>query len=575
MAIPQYFIQDLLNRIDIVDFIQSRVAIKKRGANYQGLCPFHQEKSPSFTVSQPKQFYHCFGCGKHGNVIGFLMDYDRLDFIEAIEELARQLGLEIPREHQAGMQEKKEDYQSLYHLIEKSCFFFEECLKNHPLRARAVHYLKTRGLTGSTAKHFSLGFVPPGWDHLLNYLQPTPTEIPALKQSGLISENDVGKIYDKFRDRIMFPIRDRRGRVVAFGGRIIDQGEPKYLNSPETPLFHKGKLLYGLYEAKQRRDKFQQIVVVEGYMDVVMLFQHGIDYAVATLGTATTSDHIRLLKQECSEIIFAFDGDQAGREAAWRALKTALPFMTGELDLRFLFLPEGEDPDSLVQREGKEAFEKRLRIHTVSLADFVMAKLDENLNLNTLAGKSRWITLFKPLAALLPMGPYQTFLVDTIAKRFNFSFEQVTHLISSETASFEILPSARQDSITLIEKGLSLLLQNPRLALLDLVYPVNNEDAQELIQLIQIIQSQNLQTTGQVIEFFRDDSQQEKFARLAFHSYPTEIKDTVGEWQDLIAKLNVSWEAELEILQNSAMKRPLTSTENHRLLELYNQRKSS
>lgn len=560
--IPQYFIQDLLNRVDIVDLIQNKVAIKKRGANYLGICPFHQEKSPSFTVSQAKQFYHCFGCGKHGNAIGFLMDFDRLDFVEAVEELARQQGLEIPRE-QGRIHEKKEDYQILYTLMEKASEFYENMLRTATGRDKAVNYLKKRGLSGVTAKRFSLGFAPEGWDHLLKFISPTKEETQNLKQIGLLSENDKGRVFDKFRDRVMFPIRDKRGRVVAFGGRVIDQGEPKYLNSPETPLFHKGKMLYGLYEAKKKFSKFQQLLVVEGYMDVVMLAQHGIDYAVAALGTATTADHIRLLKQECQEIIFCFDGDNAGRDAAWRALKVALPFMTGELDLRFLFLPDTEDPDSLIQKIGKPEFEKKLRVEARSLAEVLLKKLDEGLNLKTLAGKSRWIVAFKPFYDLLPVGPYKTFLLDLIGKRFNFTFELILELLEKNPQEFDNAPAIEMH-LNLEQKGLTLLLQHPKLALIT----ENLEHIEALNKLALIIREHNLQNTGQIIEFFRENPEGVEYAKWAMHSYPSVINNLETEWQDIIKKLNHTTESELDSLQNLSKTRTLTDKEKERLLQL-------
>ncbi len=570
--IPSYFIQDLLNRTDIVDLIQVRVPIKKRGGNYLGICPFHQEKSPSFTVSQPKQFYHCFGCGKHGNAIGFLMDFDRLDFVDAVEELARQQGLEVPRE-QSLSAEKKEDFQILFDVMTRAAGFYEAQLKIHPHRKSAIDYLKKRGLSGVTAKRFGLGFAAGGWENLLQFLSPNPSEIKALKHAGLLSHNDSGKVFDKFRNRIMFPIRDKRGRVVAFGGRTLDQEEgPKYLNSPETPLFHKGKMLYGLYEAKRAQAKFQQILVVEGYMDVVMLAQHGISYAVGALGTATTADHIRLLKQESHEILFCFDGDDAGREAAWRALKVTLPFMTGELDIRFLFLPEGEDPDTLVQQEGKAAFEKRLRVEALPLADFIIKKLDEGINLHSLAGKSRWILDFKTLADSIPLGPYKTFLLDTIAKRFNFTFDQVTDLLDKGLAKSEPL-AAPKAHLSLLEKGLALLLQHPFLA--GQAFPLHDkeEENQILNHAINTVVRENLQSTGQVIEFFRNDPDETRFSALAIHPYPRDIQDLEAEWQDILKKLNDTSEKELDALQNLTKIRSLTPEENLRLLELLRQRR--
>lgn len=566
MSIPQYFIQDLLNRVDIVDIIQAKIAIKKRGANYLGICPFHQEKSPSFTVSQSKQFYHCFGCGKHGNAIGFIMDFDRLDFVEAVEELARSQGLEVPHEHTKD-RDKKEDFQTLYQYMEKAAKFYEDNLRKAESRDKAVNYLKQRGLSGITAKQFGLGFAPAGWDHLLKFLNPTPAETPVLKQLGLLSTNEQNRIFDKFRDRIMFPIRDKRGRVLAFGGRIIDQGEPKYLNSPETPLFHKGKLLYGLFEAKQKLSKLQQVLVVEGYMDVVMLSQHGIHYAVGTLGTATTPDHLRLLKQECHEIIFCFDGDNAGREAAARALKIALPFMTGELDIRFLFLPEGEDPDSLVQKEGKAGFEKRLRLDALSFADFLLNKLTEGINLKTPSGKSRWMIAFKPFYDTLPIGPYKTFLLDLIGQRFNFTFEQIVELLDKNTDTLSNQTNI-EIQLDLEQKGISLLLQHPKLAFLE-----NQPEANEVLtKLILIIREHQLHHTGQIMEYFRDNPESEYFAKLAMHPYPGVIADVETEWREILHKLTHNPESELESLQALAKIRSLTEAEKERLRKLVRMR---
>src|SRR5579872_117414 len=377
--IPREFIQLLLSRIELVDLIDGRVPLRKKSANnYFACCPFHTEKSASFSVSQNKQFYYCFGCGAHGNAIDFLMQYDRLEFPEAIEALARQAGLEVPRE--AGTVSRPVVSDHFYTLLEDAAKFYQQQLKQSPT---AIDYLKKRGLSGEMAKEFGLGFAPAGWDHLLQTLAKTDALKQALLDTGMLIKKDDGGYYDRFRERIMFPIRDRRGRIIAFGGRILEKGEPKYLNSPETPLFQKGHELYGLYHAQQRNRQLDRVLIVEGYMDVIGLFQHGITYAVATLGTATTTTHLQRLFRHTSEVIFCFDGDEAGRTAAWRALLVTLPIMHDEISIRFLFLPEGEDPDSLVRKEGKQDFENRIQ-NAATLSHFFFQSIAAQSNLTSL-----------------------------------------------------------------------------------------------------------------------------------------------------------------------------------------------
>ncbi|MDH3355677.1 MAG: DNA primase, partial [Chromatiales bacterium] len=344
--IPQNFIDDLINRSDIVDVVDSRVPLKKAGREYQACCPFHNEKTPSFTVSPNKQFYHCFGCGAHGTVISFLMEYENLAFVEAIKELASDVGMEIPKSEGFSNPAPRIDKavtQSLYDVMGQANKFFQQQLRQHPQAGEAVDYLKQRGLSGEIARDFGIGYAPPGWDNLIKDLTPTPTK--QLFDAGLVIEKEgQGSFYDRFRERIMFPIHDQRGRVIAFGGRILGDGKPKYLNSPETDIFHKGKELYGLFEARQSLKQIDRLIVVEGYMDVVALAQFGVRNAVATLGTAVTEPHLNQLFRTCSEVIFCFDGDSAGRKAAWRGLENGLPLMQKGRQIRFLFLPDGEDP---------------------------------------------------------------------------------------------------------------------------------------------------------------------------------------------------------------------------------------
>ncbi len=356
-AIPQHFIDELLSRADIVEIIGRRVPLKKAGREFQACCPFHNEKTPSFTVSPTKQFYHCFGCGAHGSALSFMMEYDRLSFPEAVEELATSMGLEVPRE--AGFAQGP-DHRPLFDILERAAAYFAQQLRQHAQAAQAVEYLRGRGVSGEVAADFRLGYAPPGWDNLLQALGGgDDSRIRLLREAGLITEQD-GKRYDRLRDRIIFPIRDTRGRVVGFGGRLLGDGKPKYLNSPETPVFHKGRELYGLFEARQADANPARLLVVEGYMDVVALAQFGISNAVATLGTATTSDHLEKLYRATPELVFCFDGDRAGRDAAWKALQTALPLMREGRQARFLFLPDGDDPDSMVRRIGQEAMQAEI-----------------------------------------------------------------------------------------------------------------------------------------------------------------------------------------------------------------------
>lgn len=388
--IPSSFIDDLIARSDIVDIVDSRVKLKKAGRNYQACCPFHNEKTPSFSVSQEKQFYYCFGCGAKGNVISFIMEYERLDFVEAVEDLAKQYGLEVPRE-QGGAplksQEEKNDREQDYALMDQIARFFESQLKQHKNANQIIDYLKSRGLSGEVVKRWGIGYAPPEWDSVLTKFGVNPQAIERLIALKVVNENDNKRRYDFFRHRVMFPIHDKRGRVVAFGGRIIDDDGPKYLNSPETRIFHKGYELYGLYQSRQANRKLDRLLVVEGYMDVVALSQFDINYSVAALGTATTPDHIQTLFKSTSEVVCCYDGDRAGRDAAWRALENALAFLQDGKAMKFLFLPDGEDPDSMVRKIGKEAFE-RLITDAKPLSAFFFDALISKHSIASIEGKA-------------------------------------------------------------------------------------------------------------------------------------------------------------------------------------------
>ncbi|MGC1519975.1 MAG: DNA primase, partial [Steroidobacteraceae bacterium] len=414
--IPQTFIDDIVARSDIVEIIGARVSLKKSGREFKACCPFHTEKSPSFWVSPDKQFYHCFGCGAHGTVIGFLMQYEKMEFIDAVADLAQRAGLEVPREAQGARDTGGVD---LHQIMGQIARFFEQNLADS---APALKYVNSRGIDAKTTAKFALGFAPDSWDALLNRFGSGEDDRRQILQLGMIIERDTrggeraAGFYDRFRDRLMFPIRDSRGRVIGFGGRIIDQGEPKYLNSPETPLFHKGRELYGLYEARQARGDFKRLMIVEGYMDVVRLHQAGITYAVATLGTATTQEHLGKIFRLTREVVFCFDGDRAGRQAAWRALENSLPLAQDGRELKFMFLPEGHDPDTLVAEEGPEAFEGRLN-SALPLSEYLIQQLMADVDLNHVDGRAKLKALAAPLFARMPEGIYREMLAEGLAKR--------------------------------------------------------------------------------------------------------------------------------------------------------------
>jgi len=422
-----------------VEVIGSRVQLKKAGREYKACCPFHNEKTASFWVSPEKQFYHCFGCGAHGTVLRFLMEHDRMAFPEAVEELASRLGLEVPHEG-GGSPAVARDSEKLYELMSRVAGFYAETLAREP---RAREYLTRRGLTSDTLTQFGIGYAPDSWNAVLKRFGTGEVERKALADLGLIIERDTGRPqtgaaregdrhYDRFRDRIMFPIRDVRGRVIAFGGRVIDRGEPKYLNSPETTLFHKGRELYGLYETRHSRTNLERLLVVEGYMDAVRLHQSGIPYAVATLGTATTPEHLRRIFRLVREVVFAFDGDRAGRAAAWRALQNALPEAREGREIRFLFLPDGHDPDTLVGAEGREAFERRLE-STLPLSEYLVRELSEDTDLTHADGRARFAESARPLVAKIPEGVYRELLTARVAEVVRLAPERLQTLWAAGT----------------------------------------------------------------------------------------------------------------------------------------------
>lgn len=442
--IPQSFIDDLLSRADIVDVVGASVTLRKTGKNYSGLCPFHQEKTPSFSVEPDKQFYYCFGCGKGGNAIGFVMDYENIEYPQAIEALASSMGMEVPREESAQLQQQREKNLELYDILQKASSYYQQQLRQHPEKNSVIKYLKDRGLSGEIARDFKLGFAPPGWQNLLEQLGSSADTKKNLLDAGFLIENPENKrnpVYDRFRNRIMFPIRDQRGRVIAFGGRVIGDDKPKYLNSPETPVFHKGEELYGLYEAKQKVRKLERILIVEGYMDVIALAQHDINYCVATLGTATSTAHLKRLFKLVPEIVFCFDGDQAGRDAAWRALQQALPLMEDGRSARFLFLPDGEDPDSQVRKIGSKAFVNSIGEAT-QLAEFFFENLCSQVDMESLEGRAKLGTIAMPLIKLFPDALLRQLILDQLAKTTGIDLTTLSKMSGTNTTALEQHPYA-------------------------------------------------------------------------------------------------------------------------------------
>lgn len=467
--IPSEFIDELLAKVDIVDIIDEHVPLKKGGANYMACCPFHKEKSPSFSVSPHKQFYHCFGCGAHGSAIGFIMEYQGLSFTEAVQYLADRVGMTVPRTH--GRQEnpeqraeRKKKQQTLEETTEAAAAFYRGRLKQD---TRAQEYLRTRGLSPEIIEHYGLGYAPDGWQPLAQVFQPYPNT--PLMESGMLVEKD-GRHYDRFRDRIMFPIRNLRGQVIGFGGRVLDKGEPKYLNSPETPLFDKGRNLYGLHEGRAAVKEAGRILVVEGYMDVVALAQFGIGYGAAALGTATTADHIKLLMRQTDSIYFCFDGDRAGKKAAWRALENALPQLKDDKSLHFLFLPEEHDPDSYIRAYGKNRFEDALLNQSKPLSEYFWEHLSDGLNLNTQEGKAELVKTSSPLLAQITAPALGFLLRQRLAELVGIDSADLARLMGEESPKRQArqknykLPKEtfRQPQMsTLAERQIRSLLINP------------------------------------------------------------------------------------------------------------------
>jgi DNA primase len=584
--IPQDFIDDLVQRADIVEVVGSRVPLTKAGREYKARCPFHSEKTPSFWVSPQKGFYHCFGCGAHGTALSFLMEYERLEFPVAVEELARSIGLEVPRTDSG----ERVSVEPLYNVLDKAVTLYRQALRENPT---AVEYLKKRGLDGETAREFGIGYAPLAWDTLLTACGASEEDRQQLLGAGLVIPRDTGGFYDRFRDRIMFPIRDSRGRTIAFGGRIIATGEPKYLNSPETPVFHKGRELYGLYEARRAERKLERLLVVEGYMDVVMLAAHGIRNAVATLGTATTSEHLRRIFSVVPEVVFCFDGDRAGREAAWRALQVSLPSLHDGRQIRFLLLPDGEDPDSLVRREGAAAFGARLT-ESIPLSEFLLDSLSADVDLRSLDGKARLAALAKPLLSQLPDGVYRELLTTELARRLGLPRERLDGLLgnpatgSSGAGPAAPAPTARPDRParptrqatghnttrgSLSRQAIALLLHYPVVAH-EVALPDNLEGSgQRGVELLRELHALALSrpdvTPPLLLERFRDRPELPHLAQLLAEEPLVGPEGAAAEFRGCLGRLlSAATQQELATLLQKAGQEALSGPERERLATL-------
>jgi len=585
--IPQVFIDELIGRADIVEIINARVPLKRAGREYRANCPFHNEKTPSFWVSPTKQFYHCFGCGAHGTVVSFLMNYDRLSFVEAVEDLAQRLGIDVPREggdrpHAPAVSD------DLYTLMEKVAAFYQEQLDASD---RAREYAKKRGLTRDIAAKFCIGYAPDSWNEVLKRFGASEASRARLLELGLIRERDKDKgegHYDYFRDRLMFPIRDQRGRVIAFGGRVLDAGEPKYLNSPETALFHKGRELYGLFEVRQDRAPLTRLMVVEGYMDVVRLHQAGIAYAVATLGTSTTPEHLKRAFRLVREIIFCFDGDKAGRAAAWRALGNALPETEAGRELKFLFLPEGEDPDSLVGSEGKVAFEARYA-SALPLSEYLVAHLTAAIDLSHADGKARFVAEARPLLERVPAGAYRELLLDRLAQAIGVGAQRFMTIVGPMTDKSGTAdgggnaPPVRRPITArsagrggLVRQAVQNLLHFPAIAGRVGATDRNGLDAvvepgiEVLRELLDTLQTQPALHAAQLLERWRDQPLGERLSRLAAETPMLEDQQAAGD--ELVTAVRElargAGEAELNGLIAREQQGSLSAAEQARLLEL-------
>ena len=580
--IPRQFIDDLLARADIVELIDSRVPLKKAGKNYQACCPFHTEKTPSFSVSPDKQFYHCFGCGEHGNAISFVMEFDRLEFPDAIEELAAHYSMEVPREQtnfspaeqkkQAQVYQQKQDD---YDLMEQACKFYQHQLKVATDKDVAIEYLKGRGLTGEIVKQFGIGYISDSWDGLTSVFGKQKHQSQQLVDLGMAIQGDKNRPYDRFRGRIMFPIRDKRGRVIGFGGRVLNDGTPKYLNSPETRIYHKGQELYGLFEAKQANKKLERLVVVEGYMDVVALAQHGINYAVASLGTSTTPEQLQVLFRTVKEVVCCYDGDRAGREAAWRAMENALPLIRDGYTLKFVFLPDGEDPDSVVRQQGTQVFEQIIE-QAQPLSQFLFDQLHSQFNVNAMEGRAALIDAFQPYLTKMPDSILKDGLLNELANNFGTGSQQLLAKLNKNTAhTGHKQEKQKPTKTTPVRLAIALLLEHPHIVqtLPDamILKQIELPGIELLNQLIAICQQNQEVKTAQLLEYFRETEYYKHLSKLMCWQHHIEAEAAEGVFLDSIEKLlNTFVEQRTEILLQKARSGEMNQAEKQELQALLN-----
>ena len=574
--IPREFIDELLARLDVVEVIDRRVPLKKAGKDFKACCPFHNEKTPSFTVSRPKQFYHCFGCGVSGTAITFLMEFEHLSFPEAVEELAGEAGLEVPDTGPARSGDNPT--LPLLEILGEASRYYKDQLRSHSDASTTIAYLKQRGLTGEIAAQFDLGYAPTGWDNLSSTAD-NEEKLDLMVKAGLISKRESGGHYDRFRARVIFPIHDNKGRVIAFGGRLLDEGEPKYLNSPETPVFHKGSELYNLHRARSAIAQQQMSIVVEGYMDVLALAQHGIDHCVATLGTATTATHLQRLFRLAPSIVFCFDGDRAGRDAAGRALAIALPLLESGRQVSFLFLPDGEDPDSVIRDQGADTFRTLIESAT-PLPDLLFDTLLNQTDLTRMDGKARLATLARPLVSRVPEGPLRELMQQRLSDLTGVAPSGLGGLATTPPTVPHKRASARSKRLSPLATAISVLVQRPQLATgLDLptaVVEAQDDPGVQLLTKVHGLARENPQlTTASLIERFRGDEQQPTLEKLASRNHLVDDDGLEIFLAETLATLtSQSIDDTIVELLRLASERELSGIEKQQLGELYQQRES-
>jgi len=567
--IPQNFINDLIDRTDIVDIIDSYVPLKKTGKNHKACCPFHDEKTPSFSVNQDKQFYYCFGCNASGTAITFLMEYLRMDFVEAVEDLASRAGMEVSREPGSSFDQTNQSAK-LYELMESATKYYSDQLKNN--KNNIINYLKKRNINKETAIEFELGFAPPGWDNLIINLGKSKELIEELLDTGAIIKNDRGSYYDRFRDRLMFPIRDQRGRVIGFGGRVLNNKTPKYLNSPETRIFQKGRELYGLFQARKSTKDLSELYIVEGYMDVIALAQFGIKNVVATLGTAATVEHIEKMFRITNKLIFCFDGDEAGKRAAWRALENSLSFLKNSKQVYFIFLSSKEDPDTFVRKNGKDAFINPKML--IPLSEFLFNSIGDNINLEVLEGRSEMINKILPFLAKLPHDPYKDIVIKELSKITRYEIDDIQRQLSignkNDLVEKKVAKSSNEKNkgIEKIRWLIRCLLHQPSLALdiksTSSLSALDSTGINFLCELIELIKKTPNITVAGILENWRNTKYETRLCELA--SEEDEFKEigvTSDVFVDAIDGLIEAYQKEFEAFKTKSS--PLELSEEEKL----------